>query len=139
MPSSKFRIANSFVPCPNASCWLGGMFSNIFAYAIHLCILNLKDTCKEKLTVKLEDEVFLDAKNGDVSLLSESMKKEEENLIKARVKEEEVNNPKEAPNLNDLQFSKLDELLTQTQLYSEFLLEKIINITMVYPLFCEES
>nr|XP_004233969.1 ATP-dependent DNA helicase DDM1-like isoform X1 [Solanum lycopersicum]XP_010317212.1 ATP-dependent DNA helicase DDM1-like isoform X1 [Solanum lycopersicum] len=93
-------------------------------------VLAEEDTCKEKLTVKLEDEVFLDAKNGDVSLLSESMKKEEENLIKARVKEEEVNNPKEAPNLNDLQFSKLDELLTQTQLYSEFLLEKIINITM---------
>lgn len=93
-------------------------------------VLAEEDTCKEKLTVKLEDEVFLDAKNGDVSLLSESMKKEEENLIKARVKEEEVNNPKEAPNLNDLQFSKLDELLTQTQLYSEFLLEKIINITV---------
>ncbi|KAH0719185.1 ATP-dependent DNA helicase DDM1-like [Solanum tuberosum] len=93
-------------------------------------VLAEEDTCKEKLAVKLEDEVFLDAKNGDVSLLSELMKKEEENLIKARVKEEEVNDPKEAPNLNDLQFSKLDELLTQTQLYSEFLLEKMDNITV---------
>ncbi|WMV14738.1 hypothetical protein MTR67_008123 [Solanum verrucosum] len=93
-------------------------------------VLAEEDTCKEKLAVKLEDEVFLDAKNGDVSLLSELMKKEEENLIKAHVKEEEVNDPKEAPNLNDLQFSKLDELLTQTQLYSEFLLEKMDNITV---------
>ncbi|KAK4710217.1 hypothetical protein R3W88_004730 [Solanum pinnatisectum] len=93
-------------------------------------VLAEEDTCKEKLAVKLEDEIFLDAKNRDVSLLSESMKKEEENLIKARVKEEEVNDPKEVPNLNDLQFSKLDELLTQTQLYSEFLLEKMDNITV---------
>ncbi|PHT89024.1 ATP-dependent DNA helicase DDM1 [Capsicum annuum] len=93
-------------------------------------VLADEDTCKEEIAVKLEDEVFLDAKNGDVSLLSESMAKEEENLIKTRAKEEEVNGPKEAPNLNDLQFSKLDELLTQTQLYSEFLLEKMDNITV---------
>ncbi|KAK4347970.1 hypothetical protein RND71_034309 [Anisodus tanguticus] len=47
------------------------------------------DTCKEELAVKLVDEVFLDAKNGDVSLLFESMAKEEESLIKTRAKEEE--------------------------------------------------
>ncbi|XP_009792124.1 ATP-dependent DNA helicase DDM1 isoform X1 [Nicotiana tabacum] len=93
-------------------------------------VLADEDTCKEEVSVKLEDEVFLDAKNGDVSLLSESMAKEEENLMEARVKEEEVNELKEAPKLNDLQFSKLDELLTQTQLYSEFLLEKMDNITV---------
>lgn len=114
-------------------------FHSDFTFALHLCILNLKDTCKEEVSVKLEDEVFLDAKNGDVSLLSESMAKEEENLMEARVKEEEVNELKEAPKLNDLQFSKLDELLTQTQLYSEFLLEKMDNITVVYPCFHEES
>ncbi|KAJ8544800.1 hypothetical protein K7X08_017383 [Anisodus acutangulus] len=89
-----------------------------------------EDTCIEELAVKLVDEVFLDAKNGDVSLLFESMAKEGESLIKARAKEEEVNEPKEAPNLNDLQFNKLDELLTQTQLYSEFLLVKMDNITV---------
>lgn len=114
-------------------------FHSDFTCALHLCFLNLKDTCKEEVSVKLEDEVFLDAKNGDVSLLSESMAKEEENLMEARVKEEEVNELKEAPKLNDLQFSKLDELLTQTQLYSEFLLEKMDNITVVYPCFHEES
>lgn len=58
------------------------------------------------------------------------MAKEEDNLIKACGKEEEVNGPEEALNLNDLQFSQLDELLAQTQLYSEFLLEKMDNITM---------
>ncbi|KAF3682913.1 ATP-dependent DNA helicase DDM1 [Capsicum annuum] len=102
----------------------------LFLEHISFTRYSLKDTCKEEIAVKLEDEVFLDAKNGDVSLLSESMAKEEENLIKTRAKEEEVNGPKEAPNLNDLQFSKLDELLTQTQLYSEFLLEKMDNITV---------
>ena len=54
------------------------------------------------------------------------MAKEEEMLMKERVKEEDAKRvvPQEASHLNDSQFTKLDELLTQTQLYSEFLLEK---------------
>ncbi|KAK9669984.1 hypothetical protein RND81_13G168300 [Saponaria officinalis] len=35
----------------------------------------------------------------------------------------------DAAHLNNVQFSKLDDLLTQTQLYSEFLLEKMDDIT----------
>lgn len=91
----------------------------------------LKDTCKEDLTVKLEEEVSLYSENGDATHIPENMAKEEEILIKARAKEEEeqLNNLKEVPILNDTQFTKLDELLTQTQLYSEFLLEKMDNIT----------
>lgn len=61
--------------------------------------------------------------------------KEEEQLFEARVKEEEEaeigKEPEQPPHLNDTQFSKLDELLTKTQLYSDFLLEKMDDITLV--------
>ncbi|KAL3346085.1 hypothetical protein AABB24_024836 [Solanum stoloniferum] len=94
-------------------------------------VLEDEDTCKEDLAVKLEEEVSLEPENGDATHIPENMAKEEEILIRARAKEEEeqLNNLKEAPILNDTQFTKLDELLTQTQLYSEFLLEKMDNIT----------
>lgn len=62
------------------------------------------------------------------------MEEEDEKLQEERLKEEEeekANEPKEEPHLNDIQFTKLDELLTQTQLYSEFLLEKMDDITKV--------
>ncbi|KAI3870664.1 hypothetical protein MKX03_000624 [Papaver bracteatum] len=59
--------------------------------------------------------------NGVSSLLSSKLV-EEEKLQETDVKEvEEV--------MNDTKFNKLDELLTQTQLYSEFLLEKMDDIT----------
>ncbi|KAL8123801.1 ATP-dependent DNA helicase DDM1 [Apium graveolens] len=89
-------------------------------------VLEEEDMCKEKAGMKLEEEVFLDAKNGDVSLISSEMALEEEKLKKEHEDEEEV---KEAPQLNDSQFSKLDELLTQTHLYTKFLLEKMDDIT----------
>ncbi|KAA8547356.1 hypothetical protein F0562_003780 [Nyssa sinensis] len=95
-------------------------------------VLEEEDICKEKIVIKLEEEILLDAKNGDSSLISSAMAKEEEKLLEARVKEEDeerVNEPEEAPHLNDTQFTKLDELLTQTKLYSEFLLEKMDDIT----------
>jgi ATP-dependent DNA helicase len=93
-------------------------------------VLEDEDMCNVKLEVKMEEEVMLCAKNGDTSHLSTVMAKEEEKLLEARVKEEEIENGTEvAPNLNDNQFSKLEELLTQTQLYSEFLLEKMDDIT----------
>ncbi|XP_059623678.1 ATP-dependent DNA helicase DDM1-like [Cornus florida] len=85
---------------------------------------------EEKIGVKLEEEILLDGKNGDSSIISRVMAEEEEKLLEARVKEgERVNEPEEQPCLNDTQFTKLDELLTQTQLYSEFLLEKMDDIT----------
>lgn len=67
---------------------------------------------------------------ADDGVVSKSMAEEEEKLLKARV-EEEKEQCEEAPNLNDTQFNKLDELLTQTKLYSEFLLEKMDDITLV--------
>lgn len=88
----------------------------------------LKD-CKENIDSKLEVEV--ETENGDNSLVSKTMKEEEEKLQEERLREEEENNPKEEPHLNDIQFNKLDELLTQTQLFSEFLLEKMDDITKV--------
>lgn len=139
MPSSKSQTDNFLVSFSECRLLARRNVQQNICLCITLCILNLKDACKKEFAVKLDDKVFLDEKNGDVSLLSESMAKEEESLIKAREKEEEVNDPKEAPDLNDLQFSKLDELLTQTQLYSEFLLEKMDNITVVYPWFFLES
>ncbi|KAJ9703442.1 hypothetical protein PVL29_004988 [Vitis rotundifolia] len=93
----------------------------------------MKGICEEKIKVKMEDDILLslDAKNGDSSLISGTMAKEEEMLMEERVKEEDAEQvvPQEAPHLNDSQFTKLDELLTQTQLYSEFLLEKMDSIT----------
>ncbi|KAL4577628.1 hypothetical protein LXL04_013738 [Taraxacum kok-saghyz] len=91
-------------------------------------VLEDEDICKEKSDVKKEDELLCEAKNGDVSLISPTMAEEEEKLEQQRRQEEE-SVQKEAPTLNDTQFTKLDELLTQTQLYSEFLLEKMDDIT----------
>ncbi|XP_034683414.1 ATP-dependent DNA helicase DDM1 [Vitis riparia] len=96
-------------------------------------VLEDEGICEEKIKVKMEDDILLplDAKNGDSSLISGTMAKEEEMLMKERVKEEDAEEvvTQEAPHLNDSQFTKLDELLTQTQLYSEFLLEKMDSIT----------
>lgn len=81
----------------------------------------------------MEKDVLLAAKNGDSSLVSKAMAEEEEKLLEARVREEAEKEEEleEAPQLNDTQFTKLDELLNQTQLYSEFLLEKMDEITRV--------
>ena len=76
----------------------------------------------------------MDAKNRDASLISPAMAEEEVKLEQQRHKEEET--VEEAPTLNDTQFSKLDELLSQTQLYSEFLLEKMDEITNVTSHVC---
>ncbi|XAR73875.1 DNA helicase [Bertholletia excelsa] len=68
------------------------------------------------------------------------MAEEETNLLDTRVKEEEEegeNESKVAPHLNDTQVKKLDEILTQIQLYSEFVLEKVDDIiTCTLVLFC---
>lgn len=95
----------------------------------------MQDCGEEKLNVKLEHEDAFDPENGDSSLISKTMILEEEKLLEKRVKEEDDTNELEAPQLNDTQFNKLDELLTQTQLYSEFLLEKMDDISKVCNLF----
>ncbi|KAL8240546.1 hypothetical protein R6Q59_013901 [Mikania micrantha] len=92
-------------------------------------VLEDEDICKEKVGVKVEEEVFLDAKNGDSYLISDAMAEEEKKLEHQRHLEEENEEKAPVPSLNDTQFTKLDELLTQTQLYSEFLLEKMDDIT----------
>lgn len=62
------------------------------------------------------------------------MAEEEEKLLEARIKEDNLEVERKAEDslrLNETKFTKLDELLTQTQLYSEFLLEKMDDITFV--------
>ena len=103
-------------------------FGLLFAFTL-LTFSNGKDVCALKEEVKLEKEVTADVKDDGTSLISKTMV-EEDNLIEARMKEEEVQ-CEEVPDLNDTQFNKLDELLTQTKLYSEFLLEKMDDITLV--------
>lgn len=93
-------------------------------------VLEDEDIVKEEAEV---NDLLIDAKNGDVVLISKEMAEEEEKLLEERVKEENAEMeklPEEAGNLNDIQFSKLDDLLSQTQLYSEFLLEKMDDITL---------
>ena len=79
--------------------------------------------------------IDLEAKNGDASLISEVMKKEEEQLEKARLQaEEEARKREEAARLAfdpETRYNKLDELLSKTQLFSEFLLENMDKIADV--------
>lgn len=91
--------------------------------------------CQAKDDLKVEEEMLIDAKNGDTSLISQAMAEEELKLLEEREKEEVDDEVKEAPPLVDSQYTKLDELLTQTQLYSEFLLEKMDDITKVYSFY----
>jgi len=103
---------------------------------------NGKDVCAPKDEFKLEEELIADVKDDGSSLVSKTMAEEEAKLLKARMKEDEVL-CEEAPDLNDTQFNKLDELLTQTKLYSEFLLEKMDDIapvlfhSLLMLLFCD--
>ncbi|KAL5715234.1 ATP-dependent DNA helicase ddm1 [Ranunculus cassubicifolius] len=95
-------------------------------------VLEDEEICKNEVKTETENDVLQsleDAKNGDISLISPTMAKVEEELLETRVKEEDSNGEKVAPVLNESQFTKLDELLTQTQLYSQFLLEKMDDIT----------
>ena len=79
-------------------------------------VLEDEGICEEQIKVKMEDDILLalDAKSGDSSLISRTMSKEEEMLMKEWVKEEDAKQvvSQEAPHLNDSQFTKLDELLT---------------------------
>ncbi|CAN6287011.1 unnamed protein product [Urochloa humidicola] len=93
-----------------------------------------KEEVDDFVVENLSIPIDLEAKNGDASLITESMKKEEEQLEEARIKaeeEEEARKREEAAKLAfnpETRYSKLDELLTKTQLFSEFLLEKMDQI-----------
>ncbi|KAI4327585.1 hypothetical protein L6164_020025 [Bauhinia variegata] len=93
-------------------------------------VLEDEDTCGVKAEVKSKEEWLADVKNEESSPISRAMAEEEEKLQVARIKEERKQEAEEAPNLNHTQFTRLDDLLTQTQLYSEFLLEKMDDITL---------
>ncbi|CAM0875081.1 unnamed protein product [Alopecurus aequalis] len=101
--------------------------------------LKVEETEDEFVDAPSSLPIDLEAKNGDVSLITDVMTKEEEELHQARIKteeEEEARKREEAAKLAfdpKARFSKLDELLTQTQLYSEFLLEKMDQITDAPP------
>jgi ATP-dependent DNA helicase len=100
--------------------------------------LKVEDTADEFLDAPSSLPIDLEAKNGDAALITEVMAKEEEELSQARIKaeeEEEARRREEAARQAvdpKARFNKLDELLTQTQLYSEFLLEKMDQITDVH-------
>lgn len=99
----------------------------------------LLEPVKEALADRIFDSlpIDLEAKNGDASLITEAMKKEEQQLEEARLKaqeEEEARKREEAARLAfdpEKRYNKLDELLSQTQLYSEFLLENMDRIAEV--------
>jgi ATP-dependent DNA helicase len=100
--------------------------------------LKVEDTADEFQDAPSSLPIDLEAKNGDAALITEVMAKEEEELSQARIKaeeEEEARRREEAARQAvdpKARFNKLDELLTQTQLYSEFLLEKMDQITDVH-------
>lgn len=96
-------------------------------------VLEDEDICKANIEAKMEEVVTLDAESNGTLLISKDMEEEEKKLLEARADEENVeqeNVSKNEAHLNDLQFNKLDELLTQTQMYAEFLLEKMEDITV---------
>lgn len=77
----------------------------------------------------LEDEGV--SVGSEAPLITAEMAEEERRLEEERAKvEAELELKKCAPKLGDTMFSKLDELLSQTQLYSEFLLEKMDDIAI---------
>lgn len=73
--------------------------------------------------------------------VTEKMLEEEKRLAEERAKKEAEEAEallKAAPTLDESSFSKLDQLLNQTKIYSQFLLERMDDIAMVglKRLFC---
>lgn len=71
---------------------------------------------------------------SDVPTITEEMLEEEKRLAEERAHQEAVEAEallKTAPKLETTTFSKLDELLNQTQIYSQFLLEQMDDIALV--------
>ncbi|KAL4180565.1 hypothetical protein AMTRI_Chr13g125920 [Amborella trichopoda] len=100
-----------------------------------ISVLEDEGLCTGEVNLACEGDAItsLYAKFGDTTLISEAMVKEEADLHKARESEEnEEKNKSREPgesSLSSSKFSKLDELLTQTQLYTNFLFEKMDDIT----------
>lgn len=103
------------------------------------CPVKGEITVKQEFVVKaepadsptsvLDDEDV--SEGSDALLITEEMAEEERRLQEVRAKEDaELELKMPAPELGDTMFSKLDELLSQTQLYSEFLLEKMDDIAL---------
>ncbi|WCJ38863.1 chromatin remodeling 1 [Euphorbia peplus] len=90
-------------------------------------VLEDEEKCNDKAE-ELEEKIYQDVNNEETSELLSDMVEEEERLLRT-LEEELKKEPEEPVHLDDSQFTKLDELLTQTQLYSEFLLEKMEEIT----------
>lgn len=68
------------------------------------------------------------------------MLEEEKRLAEERAQQEIAEAEallKTEPNLDQTSFSKLDELLSKTQIYSQFLLEKMDDIAIVGDNFCQ--
>uniref|UniRef100_A0ACD5ZZV7 Uncharacterized protein n=1 Tax=Avena sativa TaxID=4498 RepID=A0ACD5ZZV7_AVESA len=70
----------------------------------------------------------LDAKNDDASFIKEMSEEEEEHLYEAKGIEE----PARLPSDPVKRFEKLDELLTQVQLYTKFIFEKVLERSSNY-------
>ena len=71
---------------------------------------------------------------SDVPTITEEMLEEEKRLAEERALQEAAEAEallKTAPKLETTTFSKLDELLNQTQIYSQFLLEQMDDIALV--------
>ncbi|VVB18281.1 unnamed protein product [Arabis nemorensis] len=88
-------------------------------------VLNEEENCDEKTITAAEEEILL-AKNA--CLISETIAQEEEQLLKIREDEEKANCDVPEEPLEPLtkdKLSKLDELLKTTEVFSEYLLERI--------------
>lgn len=86
-----------------------------------------------KTEANLEEETLEDGNSCDAFLVPEALKEEEERLLEARVKEEGLESVKgeDGAHLDDSQFKRLDELLSQTKLYTEFLMENMEDVEPV--------
>lgn len=70
----------------------------------------------------------------DDVVVTEKMLEEEKRLAEIRAAEEAAEAEallKAAPDMDESSFSKLDQLLNQTKMYSEFLLERMDDIALV--------
>lgn len=87
-----------------------------------------KNAVDSPISVLKEEDV---SESSDALLVTEEMVEEERKLQDVRSKQEAESESKiAASKLGDTMFNKLDELLSQTQLYSEFLLEKMDDIAL---------
>jgi hypothetical protein len=71
---------------------------------------------------------------SDDAVVTERMLEEEKHLAEERAQKEAAEAEallKATPNMDEAHFSKLDQLLNQTKIYSQFLLQRMDDIAMV--------